>query len=479
MKKLIVLAVLLPLGLFAQLDLEWSDQLEVNSNMAYGYARPKIALTSNGTPIVMWSRRSNREVYISKLNNGVFNAATKITPSGVNVFAQDWAGPDMVAQENIVLVTFEAEPHGEGLVYLAISKDWGNTFADTVRVSENALTRFPTVAIAPDGTIYVAFMVFELGDIDPHYAVTVSKDGGKTFSNEINATVMAQGETCDCCPAYLVASNIGATLFFRNNNSDLRDIWASISKDTGKTFGVTKKVDNTAWIINACPSSGPSSVANGDSFATVWMSGSTGSSRVHISNTAQTNLEVGWDAVLAPNALTNVNQNYPIIAGRFGTYGVVWEEISNGKWFIKFVANNKSPNSLLNQNIYTVNLDSAGVSKNPHLVYANGVFHITWQDNSSRKVYYRSATLKNFTSISNAEKSSANIYPNPSKSGLFYLDDVELNSTIMVTDISGKIVMTQNSTLVKNVDLSPLGKGMYFISIEKEGKVDLHKLIYQ
>lgn len=479
MKKLIILLVLMPLGLFAQLALEWSDQLEVNSNMAYGYARPKIALTSNNTPIVMWSRRSNKEVYISKFNNGVFNAATKITPLGVNVFAQDWAGPDMVAQENIVLVTYEAEPHGAGFVYLAISTDWGTTFADTVRVSDNALTRFPTVAIAPDGTIYVAFMVFEPGEKDPHYAVSVSKDGGKTFSNEVNATAVAQGETCDCCPAYLVASNIGVTLFFRNNDNNLRDIWASISRDTGKTFGVTKKVDNTGWVINACPSSGPSSVSNEDSFATVWMSGSSGSSRVHISNASQTDLGVGWESVLAPNVSTNTSQNYPIIAGRFGTYGVVWEEISNGKWYIKFVANNKSPNSLLNQNIYTVNVDSSGVSKNPHVVYANGVFHITWQDNSSRKIYYRSATIKDFTSTSIPGKSITKIYPNPSKSGLFYLDNVELNSNIMVRDISGKILMTQNSRLLQNIDLSPYGKGMYFISIEREGIVDLHKLIYQ
>jgi len=472
--------MLTPLGLLSQVTLEWSDQIEVNSNLLYGYARPKIALTSENKPIVMWSRRSNREVYCSKLDNGQFNPAVKITPPGVDVFAQDWAGPDMVARENKVYVVFEAEPHGSGLVYLAISEDWGITFKDTTRVSDNALTRFPTLALAPNGLIYVAFMVFEPNDIDPHYAVCVSKDGGKTFTKEVKATGVAQGESCDCCPAYLLANNSGVSLFFRNNDNNLRDIWASTSKDTGKTFGITKRIDNTGWVINACPSSGPSSVSTEDSFATVWMSGSSGSSRVYISSVSSANLNLGWDSALSPNNSSNVNQNYPIIAGRFDTYGVVWEEISNSKWSIKFVVNNKGTKSLLKQEVYTVNLDSTGVSKNPHLIYANGVFHITWQDNQSRKVYYRSATVKQFTSTDIQIEVNPIVYPNPSNGGLFTIDNIDLDSKISVRDILGNIIWLQNKSINKKVylDLSQYQKGAYLVTIERDGEAYTQKLLY-
>lgn len=480
MKKIILIILLTPLGLFAQLNLEWSDQLVVNANTAYGYARPKIALTSENKPIVMWSRRINKEVYSSKWNNGQFDPAIKITPAGLNVFAQDWAGPDMVAIENKVYATFEAEPHGVGLVYLAISEDWGSTFKDTIRVSNNALTRFPTIAVAPNGIIYIAFMVFEPGDKDPHYAICVSKDNAKTFSKEVNVTGVAQGETCDCCPAYLLANNNGITLFFRNNDNNLRDIWASNSIDTGKTFGITKRIDNTGWVINACPSSGPSAVSTEDSFATVWMNGSSGSSRIHISSSSSTNLGLSWDSILSPNTSNNVSQNFPIISGRFGTYGVVWEEIANGKWYIKFVANNGGSISLLKQQPYTVNLDSTGYAKNPHVIYANGVFHITWQDNRVKKVYYRSAKIKGFSSIDYINSTDLSLYPNPSESGIFHLENIPLNSNLSIRDLNGNLVWYQNNSVSKNImiDLSKYAKGTYIISEELNGKVNYRKLLH-
>jgi hypothetical protein len=468
------------MGMFGQIQFTWSSQMVVNENTNLGYARPKIALTSDNTPVVMWSRRSNKEVYVSKMVSGNFTAPNTITPSGVNAFAQDWAGPDMVAKENKVYVVFEAEPHGQGFIYIAISEDWGSTYKDTIRVSNNALTRFPTIAVAPDGTLYVGFMVFEPGDKDPHYAVSVSKDGGTTFSTAIKATGTAPGESCDCCPAYLVANNQGVIIFFRNNDNNLRDVWGSISTDTAKSFQITKKVDNTNWTINACPSSGPSAISTEDSFATVWMSGSSGNTRVYVSTSSAINLGMGSHSLIQPSLTGLASQNFPIISGRFDTYGVVWEEIDNGFWKIRFTATSKGASSLAGQQVYTINLDSTGYAKNPHMIYANGVFHITWQDNKSRKVYYRSAKIKGFTSISNVNSADLLASPNPSESGLFQLENIKLNSNLSIWDINGNLVWSQNNSISKKIklDLSEYAKGPYIFSEELNGVVIFRKLLY-
>lgn len=475
MKKLIIILILAPLGLMGQIKLNWSNEIEVNADRTLGYARPKIALTSNNIPVVMWAKRYNLEVYTAKLNGSSFTSPVKITPAGIKAFAQDWAGPDMVASGSNVFVVFEAEPHGLGPIYLAKSDDGGASFGDTFRVSENTATRFPTIAVAPNGTLYAAFMVFEPGDKDPHYAVSVSTDGGKTFSKDVKATGTAPGESCDCCPAYLIATNTSVTLLFRNNDNNLRDIWASTSTDAGKTFSLSKKVDNSGWIIGGCPSSGPSGIIVGDTLISAWMNGSSGSSRVMISNANTSDLSLGFNQNISKIVATSANQNYPIIAGDSRAMGVVWEEVNLGKRYIKLAYGTTGASSLLNQEAVIVNLDTNSLAKNPHIAYANGTFHITWQDNKSFKIYYRSASIDGFARLKEKSMKDIIIYPNPSN-GLFYIDKNEGIKEIWIRDYQGRLIKHMTNSSV--IDLRSHKGGLYtatLVTIKGELRIKLIK----
>ena len=44
---------------------------------------------------------------------------------------------------------------------------------------------------------------------------------------------------------------------FRNNDNNLRDIWLTRSTDGGDSFSSAFDVDETDWIVSACPSNGP------------------------------------------------------------------------------------------------------------------------------------------------------------------------------------------------------------------------------
>ena len=61
------------------------------------------------------------------------------------------------------------------------------------------------------------------------------------------------------------------SLFFRNNDNNLRDIWVSRSSNSGLDFTEATDVDDTDWVINACPISGPQMAQlAGDSLITAW-----------------------------------------------------------------------------------------------------------------------------------------------------------------------------------------------------------------
>ena len=470
--------MIIPMALTGQVNLKWSKEIVVNENETLGYARPKVSLVGDGTPLVMWSRRSNKEVFVAVSNGAGFNTPLQVSPKDFNTYAQDWVGPHMVSNGQTVYVAYESSVHDDGYVYVVVSTDGGASFGDTVRVSDESKSRFPTLGLAPDGTLYVAFMVFEEGDIDPHYAVSVSSDGGKTFSKEVKATGTAPGESCDCCPANIVATNNRVTLFFRNNDNNLRDIWASVSLDKGKTFTKSKKIDNSGWVVNSCPSSGPVGLSMGDSLVTVWMEATSGTPRVVLGTADYGNLGIGINQDITSRVPNTTSQNFPIIAGQWNNYGVVWEEIEAGKRFIKFVAGENGPSSLLDQTAITVNEDTNGLAKNPHIIYSNGVFHITWADNRTKKVYYRSAAIEDFTSLKDDVENEIQVYPNPS-SGIIKIDHILNLNKIVLKNSLGQII---NSFSVTNlteftIDLSNETKGIYYLSLVSSSKHLIKKVI--
>lgn len=463
---------ILPTRSSAQIDITWSDEIEVNGNFDYGFSRPKLALTSNGDPVVMWGKRNNLDVYVSRYKDGKFLEPVKVTPNGISAFAQDWLGPDMVAYGDTIYVAFEAEPEGTGLIYVVRSIDGGLSFGDTVRVSANPQTRFPALSVSPDGTLFVALMEFEPGYKEPHYAVAVSKDGGQSFSEAVKGSGIAPGEVCDCCPAYLLSNEQATTLFFRNNDDNLRDIWAARSIDGGKSFPKAKEIDNSNWMIGACPSSGPSAIYYKDSLATVWMSAASGSSRAMIGSASEVGLDLGFNALLTPNAPSTANQNFPIIAGKWDVTGVVWQESNNGKSYLQFVSTDKGLMDLVGQTPITVNEGVSNIPRNPQMKYENGVFHLTWQDLRSQSIKYRKGSIVNFVGVSEATKQTVKAYPNPSGEYVTIENEMPMDR-IEVLDATGKMlkVTSLNGAQQHRLDVSGLTPNLYFIRIYSNNEI--------
>jgi hypothetical protein len=480
MKKIFVILFFIPIISIAQVGLDWSKQITVNDNTELGYTRPKVVFTNNNIPVVMWSKKTNQEVYVSRWNGNNFGTPVKVTPDGIKVFAQDWAAPDMAAYGNKVVVTYSVVPEETGLIYTVTSTDGGVTFSDTVRVSDNPITRFPAVTVAPDWSVSVAYMEFEPGYLEPHYTVARSIDGLQPYSSAIKATGPAPGEACDCCPANIFTNGDKHVLLFRNNDNNLRDIWASVSSDDGKTFGLVKEIDTTNWMIGACPSSGPSGMITDDSLFYTWMSGASGNTRVMIASASSNDLGIGQHYMVTPNLGSNSSQNFPIIAGFRRNIGVVWEEVQSGVSTIKFIVGQNGMPSLQKDSIYLVNTDSNSFAKNPHVAFSNGVYHITWQDVRSRSIYYRSATIKNFVGINEVHhlNKSNLIYPNPAN-GIFKISNLNSVSVIKIYNNMGSIIYQKEVKLDSELelDLSIYPAGNYIVQLFGQNLMETRKLV--
>jgi hypothetical protein len=137
------------------------------------------------------------------------------TPSGVAVATSHdggstWGAPVMVHFEDAnnffndkewiaagangtVYVTwtrFNQGPHGAGYIssniMVSVSHDFGATWSDPVQVSDAAhpFDQGSSPAVAPDGTLYVAYEGNQASDVSKDQTVVArSTDGGKTFTN--------------------------------------------------------------------------------------------------------------------------------------------------------------------------------------------------------------------------------------------------------------------------------------------------------
>jgi hypothetical protein len=465
---------------FAQIQLKWADEVVVNEDATKGYSRPKLAL-SNGNPVLIWGKRSNKEVYSSYYDNGYFTAAKKLTPEGMTAFAQDWIGPEIASQENLVAMVFEAQPEGTGYPYMVLSQDGGITFSDTILVVADARTRFPTVAIGPNKEIYVAYMQFEKDYKDPHYAVVKYNSSTKTFNTPVSGSGIAPGEVCDCCPANLVIDQDQVTLFFRNNDDDIRDIWAATSTDEGKTFNIREEIDSSNWHIGACPSSGPSGVSVQSKLVYTWMSGASGKTRVMIGQADKSSLTIDKNDFIYSKTASTASQNYPFIAGQFDVLGVVWQEVFQGKTSIMFSASITGYSGLRGFTPIQINQSTDGIPQNPVIKYSNGRFHIAWQDLRNKKVLYRTVSVENITnSIVEENVETIKQFPNPSDGVIHFKSQTPI-SMVTVSNAKGQVLLKQvyeENSFGETIGIENLSGGVYFMNyLHSTGAIESRRLI--
>jgi hypothetical protein len=132
---------------------------------------------------------------------------------------------------------------------------------------------FQSAAVAPDGTIYVAWLdgrdrTAETAGMASIY-MTRSTDGGKTWAKNVRVAE----RICPCCRLSFAFLNGRVYLAWRQvDEGDIRDIYLAYSADQGETWSKPREVARDGWKINGCPHVGPALATLNNKLYVAWFS---------------------------------------------------------------------------------------------------------------------------------------------------------------------------------------------------------------
>lgn len=154
---------------------------------------------------------------------------------------------------------------GNLLIYCSRSADNGKTWSEAkpAYVPKSGGHDFSSIAADDDGNVYITFLAYDeqFSDGSKHVFLVRSTDRGETWGSLTKVDRFVAGGSCECCMQNVTVSKSGeVAVAFRSNISNRRDVYVSKSYDNGKTFADPILIQDEKWMINACPSTGPSLV---------------------------------------------------------------------------------------------------------------------------------------------------------------------------------------------------------------------------
>lgn len=436
----------------------WGSPINVGTGATHNNIYPRLTLTSGDVPLVIWEDNSPALIYASRKTGTTFSTPIAIN-GGVAPYVVTWTGAELASKGDTAFVVFMTAI-ANSKSYLVKTTDGGLTFSDTVRIDNETsrLASFPTVEVMSNGNPIVAYMGSDtITMMDPKHTVTKSIDGGISFLPAVEPILT--GEACDCCPASLAISENTQALIFRNNISNLREMWASFSTDTCSTFPTSTNIDTTNWFVASCPASAPSGVIVGDSLIYTWMSDGTGDARVYIGAINVNDQQMGQHRQVYPVGAST--QNYPVIAGKGDTLGIVWLGYNGTSqdvlfsWSITGAAG-------LGTKIDTVTKGITGHQSRPDLVFNNGKFHVVYSNGVGSQVHYMEGMLVPNVSVEELNSTS--------------------NLSIASTNANGSIEILINSKKEFKGDIAlynSIGQQMTKMAVEIKAGANQYSLTHQ
>jgi hypothetical protein len=452
-------------SLFAQSGVQFTNPIPVANGATYGYLRPKITLDAQNNPIVLWGKSSTHQIFVSTFNGSGFNTPVQINPVGTHPYIATWYNADIKSTGDTIIAVFPTDMPANR-VFLVKSIDGGNTWSDTIRVDSipaGGIAYFPSCDINEWGEIAVTYMQHDAGWANPRYVVTTSHNGGNTFLPDVNASGVVTGEVCDCCPAHIEYDNDRQVLIFRNNDNNVREFYSSVSVDNGASFNAFN-IDQQAWYVNLCPSVAPSAMIAYDSLITVFMSGATGSNRIYVSTSTINGLQVGFTQMIDNALPAGTLQNHPKMAGKDSIMAMVWYNTMPGEADVYFRFSNTGAAGLIGDGINISN-PTTGTQQNPDIAYANGTFHIIYQNNATQEIYYLQAILDEYVNVDEASMNNYRWFIQGDMLSIELLENTHPGS-FLLCDVKGNVL--QQTTIDSNllqIDLNQLSKGVYFFQV--------------
>jgi hypothetical protein len=469
MKELCILRTMILMFFFTLTSVAFaqvmvSDPISVtDGDDSFGKKSPRLIVNTNGEVMVFWMRTGNEAFFISTKTELGFSDPIQIPFGGLN--PNLWSGslePNIAAQGDDIYVTFEV--YGDA-IYVTHSSDGGTTWEDPVAAFTPPLGRratIPIIAVDQQGHPYVAYVNTNAAEEDAYYGMVRSTDFGASYLPEVDVSAGSNGEeVCECCNGHIeIADNGDVYVAFRNNDSNLRDIWMVRSADGGASFTDAYDVDETDWMSGVCPSNGPHFAILDDEIVNVFFSGAGESgSGVYFSSMDPNSGVVQPTFDLLYSDVSSSNQNRPRLAGQSDTLGVVWQESYNGSVEIAITVSTNGSEGI---NTETLRLtDNPSLQWYPDVLYNNGVFHVVYEDNDSGTVLYHEVSLSS-VGLEEQRPFEFSLSPNPSSENIQVIWPLSGPMEIQIIDAQGRTVFNEQMMEGRgSISVSDFNPGYY------------------
>lgn len=460
----LLLCVFSSLLTYAQPNIVWESEIAVADGDVYGFTRPRMEVREDGQVFVLLAKNGGGQLAVARGDGHTFNEPVIVTPEGVQTYLANWTGPDMSVHGDTVIVVFKAMPFDSGKIYAVRSTDGGLSFSDTLRVDshEDGMAWMPSMDMDDAGNPIVTYMVHESDYSHPRYVYVSSNNGGESYNAQQDIAFNVQEEACDCCPAELAASGNRRVLTYRNNDANVRDIFAVYSDDGGQSFPHIANIDQFNWFLQSCPSTGPHPVIDDTTLYTAFASDGSGDYRSYVSVSSLNQGIEQLELYPLPFNTSDPNsvQNFPRISKQGDLFVAAWGESENNdnNVFTTF-SESGDLNDLMN-NKQIVNEQIVGYQHNPDIRIANGWIHIVWQDVQNKTVFYKKGGI-GFAGMDGASQNKLSVYPNPAKSqGVIHVNH-NLDE-VFLSNLNGRVIPLSQSKNGK-LDLPILAPGLYLL----------------
>lgn len=443
----------------AKAQLYINGPIEVSNAVSFQGYRPKIVLVNDTVPLVSWNKNTSQGWYTNKMQyspSPAFGTPSTIFPTGTSFYGGLIDGPDMLSVNDTVYNVSWGVTGTQKKILLTRSFDGGNMFVDTnIVYTTIKRVEFPVIAQLSDGGIGIAFMRSETDESLPEILFTKSMDHGSTWSSPQTISTLNPGMPCECCPLAISVANSTVAVSYRNNISNIRDFYSSVSFDHGNSFTTGIPIDTSLMFLTACPMNGISTCFYSDTLLAVFPTYIGSKHQLKISKTTLTD-SANSNAFLFPG--TN-NQMHPQLSASNDTIALVWQEANGTSYDVFFTWKCASQDW-----ISPINLTNAtGHQYTPDVHYYKGVFHIAYYDGASTKPkYFRIGFSPSTLGIEETVQNEKWIYPNPFSTTI----TLAFSGEIMLFTNDGKFVAKGNAQAIKN-RLENASGGSYYLVSEK------------
>jgi hypothetical protein len=224
--------------------------------------QPQLAADEHGDIHLVYGASS--QIYHARSTDGGRTFSAPAAVGGVRFLAVGMRrGPRIaVTKEAIVVTAIGGEIGGgrDGDLFAWRSTDQGQTWSGPVRVNDvvaSAREGLHAMSAGPDGLVYCAWL--DLRNKRTEIMGASSNDGGTTWSDNRLVYRSPSGSVCECCHPSVAISPDGAVyVMFRNSLAGYRDMYVARSDDGGRSFDAAQQLGSGHWELDACPMDGGS-----------------------------------------------------------------------------------------------------------------------------------------------------------------------------------------------------------------------------